>query len=166
MAAAIFRHRPCTNSTATSQGREFEPMSYLLNDPADFREEMIRGFVAANSEFVRPVDGGVVRAHGTPSGEVAVVVGGGSGHYPAFAGLVGQGLADGAVCGNVFASPSTRQVIDVCRAADRGAGVWLSFGNYAGDVLNFGAAATRLRAQGMDVAVLAVTDDVASAPAD
>ncbi|MFE7508228.1 dihydroxyacetone kinase family protein, partial [Promicromonospora sp. NPDC057488] len=35
-----------------------------------------------------------------------------------------------------------------------------------GDVLNFGAAASRLRAQGTDVTILLVTDDVASAPAD
>jgi dihydroxyacetone kinase len=53
--------------------------------------------------------------------------------------------------------------MDVCRAVDQGAGVWLGFGNYAGDVLNFSAAAARLRAQGMRVALLAVTDDVASA---
>jgi dihydroxyacetone kinase len=39
--------------------------------------------------------------------------------------------------------------MDICRAVDQGAGVLLSFGNYAGDVLNFSAAAVRLRAQGM-----------------
>jgi dihydroxyacetone kinase len=73
-------------------------------------------------------------------------------------------MADGAVCGDIFASPSTRQVMEVCRAVDQGAGVLLSYGNYAGDVLNFSAAAARLRAQGMAVEPLAVTDDVASAP--
>ena len=54
--------------------------------------------------------------------------------------------------------------MEVCRAVDQGAGVLLSYGNYAGDVLNFSAAAARLRAQGMAVEPLAVTDDVASAP--
>jgi dihydroxyacetone kinase len=39
----------------------------------------------------------------------------------------------------------------------------LGYGNYAGDVLNFDAAAARLRAEGIDVRVLAVTDDIASA---
>ncbi|PVU82229.1 D-erythrulose kinase [Cellulomonas sp. WB94] len=141
-------------------------MTHVSNSPEDFADQALNGLCKVAAPYVRRAPGGVVRAHPARAAKVAVVVGGGSGHYPAFAGLVGQGLADGAVCGNVFASPSTRQVIDVCRAADRGAGVWLSFGNYAGDVLNFGAAATRLRAQGMDVAVLAVTDDVASAPAD
>ena len=141
-------------------------MTYLCNRPEDFAAEALAGLAAAAPTYVRLHRGGVVRAHPARDGKVAVVVGGGSGHYPAFAGLVGSGLADGAVCGDVFASPSTRQVIDICRGADRGGGVWLSFGNYAGDVLNFGAAAQRLRAQGMAVEVLAVTDDIASAPTD
>ena len=138
-------------------------MTLILNSPETFAAESLAGFVAANATRVRPAPGGVVRSTVRTPGKVAVVVGGGSGHYPAFAGAVGEGLADGAVCGDVFASPSTRQVMDICRAVDQGAGVWLSFGNYAGDVLNFSAAATRLRAQGMRVALLAVTDDVASA---
>ena len=138
-------------------------MTLILNSPETFAAESLAGFVAANATRVRPAPGGVVRSTVRAPGKVAVVVGGGSGHYPAFAGVVGEGLADGAVCGDVFASPSTRQVMDICRAVDQGAGVWLSFGNYAGDVLNFSAAATRLRAHGMRVALLAVTDDVASA---
>ncbi|MFE5336553.1 dihydroxyacetone kinase family protein [Isoptericola sp. NPDC056573] len=141
-------------------------MTYVHNRPEDFAREALSGLVKAHPGTLRRVPGGVARAEGTRPGKVAVVVGGGSGHYPAFAGLVGEGVADAAVCGEVFASPSTRQVLDVCRAADAGAGIWLSFGNYAGDVLNFGAAASRLRAQGVDVAVRLVTDDVASAPAD
>jgi dihydroxyacetone kinase len=69
------------------------------------------------------------------------------------------------VAGDVFASPSTRLVHDVAARAHRGGGILLGFGNYAGDVLNFGAAAERLRSEGIDVRVLAITDDVASAAA-
>ena len=133
-------------------------MTLILNSPETFAAESLAGFVAANATRVRPAPGGVVRSTVRAPGKVAVVVGGGSGHYPAFAGVVGEGLADGAVCGDVFASPSTRQVMDICRAVDQGAGVWLSFGNYAGDVLNFSAAATRLRAQGME-SVVSVGND-------
>lgn len=140
-------------------------MTLVLNAREDFAAEALAGLVDAYPTRVRLAPGGVVRATRRRPGKVSVVIGGGSGHYPAFAGVVGTGLADGAVCGDVFASPSTRQVMDVCRAVDTGAGVWLSFGNYAGDVLNFGAAASRLRAQGMSIEVLAVTDDVASAEA-
>lgn len=138
-------------------------MTRLWNDPADFADEMIEGFLAANERSVRGVPGGVVRSTVVPDGQVAVVIGGGSGHYPAFGGLVGQGLAHGAVMGNLFASPSTQQVHTVAKAADRGAGVFLSYGNYAGDVLNFDAAQERLRAEGIACETVAVTDDIFSA---
>lgn len=135
-------------------------------DLSRFVPEALAGFCDLYEEHVQPVPGGVVRSRTTRPGKVAVVIGGGSGHYPAFAGYVGPGLADGAVVGNIFASPSTRQARDVARAADQGAGVLLAFGNYAGDVLNFELAAERLRAERVDAEVLAVTDDVASAPTD
>lgn len=108
----------------------------------------------------------MLRAQPGAAGKVALVVGGGSGHYPAFAGYVGPGLADAAVAGDVFASPAAQHIAAVARAADRGGGVVLGFGNYAGDVLNFGIAAEQLRAGGIDTRILAVSDDVASAPAD
>jgi dihydroxyacetone kinase len=57
---------------------------------------------------------------------VAVLAGGGSGHYPAFAGLIGQGFADGAVVGNIFTSPSAQQAYAVAKAADSPAPAWFS----------------------------------------
>ncbi|SDD00374.1 dihydroxyacetone kinase family protein [Glycomyces harbinensis] len=140
-------------------------MTRLWNDPADFADEMIEGFCAANARQVRRVPGGVVRSTASPRGQVAVVVGGGSGHYPAFGGLVGQGLAHGAAMGNLFASPSAQQVVSVARAAENGGGVLLAYGNYAGDVLNFDAAQDKLRAEGIACESVAVTDDLASAGA-
>ncbi|MGO4807704.1 dihydroxyacetone kinase family protein [Arthrobacter sp. 2MCAF15] len=139
-------------------------MTRLFNDPAAFADEMIEGFVASHSRWVRRVSGGVVRnTRSTPS-TVALVIGGGSGHYPAFAGLVGQGLAHGAAMGNLFASPSAQQIYNVAKAADNGGGVLLGYGNYAGDVLHFNQAQARLRAEGIDCRSIAVTDDVSSAP--
>ena len=108
-------------------------MTQIHDRPEDFATTALAGFCSANARTVRLIRGGCVRATATPAGKVALVVGGGSGHYPAFAGFVGPGLADAAV---------------------------------AGDVMNFGLAAERLRAEGIDVRILAVTDDVASAPAD
>ncbi|MFE3139857.1 dihydroxyacetone kinase family protein [Streptomyces scopuliridis] len=141
-------------------------MTVLTNDPRAFADEALAGFAAAHAEEIRTVHGGVVRASATPPGQVAVVIGGGTGHYPAFAGWVGPGFAHGAACGHVFASPSASQICSVARAADNGGGVILGFGNYAGDILHFGRAAEQLRAEGMDARTLAVTDDIASGPAD
>jgi len=141
-------------------------MTTIFDAPEDFATTALAGFSAIYRRHVRLVRGGVVRATKVPDGKVAVVIGGGSGHYPAFAGYVGPGLADAAVAGDVFASPSTASVARVCRQAENGGGILLGFGNYAGDVLNFGVAAERLRAEGIDVRIVPVTDDVASAPVD
>jgi D-erythrulose 4-kinase len=77
-------------------------MARLFDDPADFASEALDGFVRAHSRWVRRAPGGIVRAASGAPGNVAVVVDGGSGHYPAFSGLVGPGMADWAAIGNVF----------------------------------------------------------------
>jgi dihydroxyacetone kinase len=138
-------------------------MTRLFNDPTSFADEMIDGFVAANSLQVRRVSGGVVRSTRSTPDSVAVIIGGGSGHYPAFGGLVGQGLAHGAAMGNLFASPSAQQVHSVATVADNGGGVLLTYGNYAGDVLHFTQAQEKLRGEGVDCRTVVVTDDIASA---
>ena len=139
-------------------------MTTIHDHPEDFAEDQLAGWLALYADRVRGVHGGVV---GLPTKgaepQVAVVVGGGSGHYPAFCGVVGPGFATGAVVGNIFTSPSTAQVYAVAKAADQGRGVVLSFGYYAGDTMNFGLAAERLRAEGIDTRIVIVTDDIASA---
>jgi D-erythrulose 4-kinase len=139
-------------------------MTRLFNEPAAFADEMIEGFVASHGRWVKRVSGGVIRNTKSTPDTVALVIGGGSGHYPAFAGLVGQGLAHGAAMGNLFASPSAQQVYNVAKAADNGGGILLGYGNYAGDVLHFTQAQERLRREGIDCRSIAVTDDVSSAP--
>jgi dihydroxyacetone kinase len=141
-------------------------MTKIVDDPETFASSALAGFARIYERYVRLVKGGVVRSTKVPDGKVSVIVGGGSGHYPAFAGYVGPGMADAAVAGEIFASPSTAAVARVCRNASYGGGIILGFGNYAGDVLNFGVAAERLRAEGIDVRIVTVTDDVASGPAD
>ena len=139
-------------------------MTHLTNDAATFKDDLVDGLVAAYSRYVErvPDASGVQRRGGPIPGKVSVIIGGGSGHYPAFAGTVGAGLAAAAVVGDVFTSPSTEQAYRVGRALDGGAGVLFSFGNYAGDVMNFGVAEQRLRADGIDCRTVLVTDDIAS----
>ena len=143
-------------------------MTFVYNDPADFKDDVLRGFAAAHRSHVERVEGaaGFVRAGGPHAGKVSLVVGGGSGHYPSYSGVVGTGFADGAVLGDLFASPSAEQIYRIATAAHSGAGVVFGFGNYAGDRLNFQVAADRLAADGIDARIVYVTDDIASAPAD
>ncbi len=143
-------------------------MTRITDDPAGFKDDWLAGYTAAYARYVQPVPGasGVMLAGGARGDKVGVVLGGGCGHYPAFAGLVGPGLADGAVVGDIFTSPSAEQAYRVGRHLEGGAGVVFAFGNYAGDTMNFGVARNRLRADGVDARIVLVTDDVASAPAE
>ncbi|MGB3875317.1 MAG: dihydroxyacetone kinase subunit DhaL [Shinella zoogloeoides] len=139
----------------------------LINAPEDIIPEFIEGFVEVWPDLLTvegPTGRAVVARQGPRDGKVGIVIGGGSGHEPAFAGYVGRGLADAAAVGNVFASPSPQQILDAGRAADGGAGVVFLYGNYTGDVLNFTMAAEELAAEGTPVRHVAVTDDIASAP--
>jgi len=138
----------------------------LINDPFDAVDEMLEGYVAAHADLVRLAAPRVVARRSPAAGKVGLVIGGGSGHEPAFAGYVGVGLADAAALGNVFAAPSPDVCLAAIRAASSGRGVLLGYGNYAGDVLNFDLAAEAAAAEGIATATIRVTDDVASAAPD
>ena len=113
----------------------------LINDPFDAVDEMLEGFVAAHADLVRLAAPRVVARRTPGNPKVGLVIGGGSGHEPAFGGYVGIGLADAAALGNVFAAPGPDVCLDAIKAASSGRGVVLAYGNYAGDVLNFDLAA-------------------------
>ncbi|WP_025885565.1 dihydroxyacetone kinase family protein [Asaia prunellae] len=136
----------------------------ICGNEDDFATHGLRAFNHVFQDIVRPVRSGALRAQPGPEGKVTVLVGGGSGHYPTFCGFVGQGFADAVVMGGIFASPSIQAVATIGRLAHRGGGIVMGFGNYAGDNLNFGIAAERLRAEGIDTRIVVTTDDVASAP--
>jgi len=137
----------------------------LINDPFDVVEEMLDGFLEANDDIVKRVGRRSIARVASPiPGKVAIVVGGGSGHLPAFAGYVGQGMADAAAFGNIFASPPARPIVEATVAADSGAGALYLYGNYAGDCLNFDKAQDQCRELGHDVRTVVLNDDVASAP--
>ncbi len=83
-----------------------------------------------------------------------------------FLGYVGPGMAHGSVAGNIFTSPPPEPIYVTAKTIHAGSGVLFVYGNYSGDVLNFGEAAEMLREEGIEVAMVRVADDVASAPLD
>ena len=139
----------------------------IINDPDHVVEELLEGFIAAHARYYEPVPGvnGVLLRQRRIS-KVTLVVGGGSGHEPMFAGFVGRGLADAAACGNVFASPDPGTICEVATAAHGGQGILFLYGNYAGDNLNFDLAEEMLGEEGIATAHVRVNDDCASAPKD
>ena len=142
-------------------------MKKIINDPFAFVDEMLEGILLAHPEALRLVGAdrrAVVRADAPIAGKVGIATGGGSGHLPVFMGYVGKGFVDGCAIGNVFSSPTVEQMLATTQAISSGAGVLYLFGNYQGDVLNFGMAAEMAEAEGIHVETVLACDDVASAP--
>ncbi|KAF1828865.1 dihydroxyacetone kinase [Decorospora gaudefroyi] len=96
-----------------------------------------------------------------PPSEVTIVSGGGSGHEPAWSGFVGDGMLSAAVCGDIFASPSTKQIMAGIRNVPSNEGVILCITNYTGDMLHFGLAREKGQALGYKVDVVCMAEDAA-----
>jgi phosphoenolpyruvate---glycerone phosphotransferase subunit DhaK len=127
-------------------------------------EEMLVGFAAAHQGIVqRQTDRVLARRDAPVKGKVGVITGGGSGHKPAFIGYIGKGMVDAVAVGNIFAAPGVKICHDAIKAADGGSGVLVCIGNYSGDIMNFGMAVDMAREEGIQVEVVVVNDDVASA---
>lgn len=137
-------------------------MKKILNNPEHIVEEMIQGMVLSHPELIKRVpETDVIQRTAEKSGKVAIISGGGSGHEPAHAGFVGEGMLSAAVCGAVFTSPTPDQILEAIKAADEGAGVLLVIKNYSGDIMNFEMAQEQAEMEGIDVANIVVDDDVA-----
>jgi dihydroxyacetone kinase-like protein len=141
-------------------------MKKFINDPFDVVDEMLEGFLAVHSRYVRKLETTrtVVRADAPVRGKVGVVTGGGSGHKPAFIGFIGKGMLDAVAVGEIFTSPPPNAIFAAASAVNGGKGVILLLGNYAGDVMNFQLAAEMAKAEGIPVEQAIATDDVGSGP--
>jgi phosphoenolpyruvate---glycerone phosphotransferase subunit DhaK len=143
-------------------------MKKILNNPADYVDEMLDGFVAAHPQFyAQPERRVIARPEGATSGKVGIVSGGGSGHLPVFTGYVGPGFLDACAVGDVFASPSAEQMASAIRHADGGAGVLRLYGNYGGDVMNFDMAGEMVDMENdIRTTTVLLADDIVSAGKD
>jgi len=140
-------------------------MAQFINTREDVVTEAIDGVLALSGGALTRLDGyphiRVVLRSDWDRSKVAIVSGGGSGHEPAHVGFVGKGMLTAAVCGDVFASPSVDAVLAGILAVTGPAGCLLIVKNYTGDRLNFGLAAERARAFGLNVSMVIVGDDIA-----
>ncbi|KAH7049321.1 dihydroxyacetone kinase-like protein [Macrophomina phaseolina] len=121
----------------------------------------LNSIVARNPHLEHDEANRVVFSKTHPPSKVTIISGGGSGHEPAWAGYVGDGMLTASVAGEVFASPSTKQVMAAIRNAPSDAGVILCITNYTGDRLHFGLAREKTHALGQKIAQIPLTDDVA-----
>ena len=142
-------------------------MQRFVNDPDYIVDDMVKGFVKAHEDLIVKSEKNdrVVKYKNAPvEGKVGLVTGGGSGHEPAFLGYVGENMMDAAAVGEIFSSPSAQTFYDAFLEADAGKGVACLFGNYAGDNMNVKMAIRKAGKKGVEVKMVAATDDISSSP--
>ncbi|PHH71943.1 hypothetical protein CDD80_4889 [Ophiocordyceps camponoti-rufipedis] len=133
---------------------------HLFNSADGLVERALRGLVACKPSLSLDTTNRVVLDSSHNESRVSLISGGGSGHEPAWAGFVGSNMLAAAVQGDIFASPSTRQIVAAVEAVPSREGTILVITNYTGDCLHFGLANEKANAQGRRCRLLVCGDDV------
>ncbi|KUI52779.1 Dihydroxyacetone kinase 1 [Cytospora mali] len=136
---------------------------HFINDPAHLVNTALESITFTNPSLALDKTNKVIYRRPTPNGpsQVSIISGGGSGHEPSFAAMVGKGLLSAAVAGTIFASPSAEQIrTGIMSRVEHDKGVLVTVMNYTGDVLNFGMAVEKAHAAGRKVEMVVVGDDV------
>lgn len=144
---------------------------HFINDPTHLVNTALHAVTLTNPAVALDADNKIIYRRPSPDAshqKVSVISGGGSGHEPSFAAMVGPGLLSASVAGTIFASPSAEQVrVAIQSRVDNNSpndtsdgGVLVTVMNYTGDILNFGMAVEKARAAGVNVEMVVVGDDV------
>lgn len=137
-------------------------MKKIINNPENVVTEMLDGLAYVHHDLVHRLSGfDIIARNEQDSGQVGLISGGGSGHEPAHAGFVGDGMLSAAIAGAVFTSPTPDQILEAIKEADQGAGVFMIVKNYSGDIMNFEMAQELAEMEGIEVASVVVDDDIA-----
>ena len=137
-------------------------MKKIINKPENVVTEMLDGLAYVHSDLVHRVEGfDIIARNEQAAGQVGLISGGGSGHEPAHAGFVGDGMLSAAIAGAVFTSPTPDQILEAIKEADQGTGVFMVVKNYSGDIMNFEMAQELAEMEGIEVASVVVDDDIA-----
>ena len=135
-------------------------MKKLMKEKTQFVNDMLKGITLVDKAHEVIADSVIVRKERKQKG-VALVSGGGSGHEPAHAGYVAEGMLDAAVCGEIFTSPTPDKILEAIKHVATDEGVLLIVKNYAGDVMNFEMAMELAEMEGIKVDRVIVADDIA-----
>ncbi|KAI0427673.1 dihydroxyacetone kinase [Xylaria sp. FL1042] len=133
---------------------------HLYNSLDGLVNRGLRGLIAYNPSLALDEQNRVVYDTGYDKSAVSIISGGGSGHEPAWSGYVGTNMLAASVAGDVFASPSTKQILAGIDAVPSDKGTILVVTNYTGDCLHFGLAAEKANAKGHKCKMIICGDDV------
>ncbi len=140
-------------------------MKKFMNDKANLVTDMLKGYVAAFPERVKLEGTNVLcRKEAKEGNKIPVLISNGSGHEPAMIDLVGKGLFDANVCGHIFTAPSPVAMMEGIRAINNGMPILLLVSSHSGDIFNAKMAVVLAKAEDIDVHMVVLWDDIASAP--
>eukprot|EP00931_Biecheleriopsis_adriatica_P043345 TRINITY_DN24782_c0_g1_i1.p1 TRINITY_DN24782_c0_g1~~TRINITY_DN24782_c0_g1_i1.p1 ORF type:complete len:1301 (-),score=272.29 TRINITY_DN24782_c0_g1_i1:47-3949(-) len=144
------------------------PLKRFVNDPREVVADALEGYLWTHPD-VQLLEGYpevkvlVNASWQRDAGRVAIVSGGGSGHEPADAGMIGDGFLTATVCGEIFASPSAFSVARALEAVTGPAGALVVIRSNAGTRLNFLSAVKEVKSRlQLRVKMVCVADDVAT----
>ncbi|GMF65935.1 unnamed protein product [Phytophthora lilii] len=155
---------PESAPTTTSDQATMTKAKQLVKDGQSIVADMVQGMALAHPHLVLEPSERVLLHRDYAAireRQVTLISGGGSGHEPTHAGYIGEGMLTGVVCGGVFASPSTQQVLTAIRLAAGPHGCLVVVKNYTGDRINFGLAVEQAKTEGFKCDMVVVGEDVA-----
>ena len=139
----------------------------FINDPDNITKELLEGLALAFPDLIE-LKGErkklIVNKNLNKAKRVGIVSLGGTGHEPALSGLVGDGMLDISVAGDIFAAPGPQDVVEAIRMADSGKGVLLIVLNHAGDMMTGAAALKMAQRENLNVNCVVTQEDVSNAP--
>ncbi|KAG5978907.1 hypothetical protein E4U55_005772 [Claviceps digitariae] len=133
---------------------------HLFNSPDGLVNKALRGIISYNPSLSLDETNRVVYDTTHDKNKVSIISGGGSGHEPAWTGYVGSNMLTASVQGDIFASPSTKQILAGVDAVPSHKGTILVITNYTGDCLHFGLAREKAIARGHNCRMIICGDDV------
>jgi dihydroxyacetone kinase-like protein len=144
------------------------PMKKFINKPEDVAKELTLGLVKAYSNYLK-LEGNdlMLRAKPKEKGKVHIVFAQGIGHEPGLTGMIGYGMHDVVVPGNIFACAGADRIYEGITVAWELSGhtpVLVLIANHEGDVLNGNMAIDMARDDGIELESVLLYDDIASAP--
>lgn len=133
---------------------------HLFDSPEGLVNKALKGIIRYNPSLSFDEANRVVFDSDYDKSKVVLISGGGSGHEPGWSGYVGQNMLTAAVQGDIFASPSTKQIVAGVDAVPSEKGTILVITNYTGDCLHFGLANEKANAKGHRCRTIICGDDV------
>lgn len=139
-------------------------MKKFINNPETLTDELLEGLAMSHKDIVDVQGHMVISRKLEEADRVTIVTFGGSGHEPAQAGFVGEGMLDIQVVGDVFAAPNPQIVFEAVKKADKGHGVLLLVLNHAGDMLCGNMVMKMVAKAGLNVRKVVTQEDISNAP--